>query len=80
MSSRLRRTEAAAPRRVLNAIPGNFGVKTEGEREASACKCGAFLVTSGVSPPTRRPLQEMPFPLPGNKGVEDFWAAAMPIR
>lgn len=57
-----------------------LGQKLKEEKKLTAESAGVFNVMSGTSPPTGRLLQEMPFPLPGNKGVENFWAAAVSIK
>jgi hypothetical protein len=61
-------------------IPGNLRADTEEEKKFATESWGVFNTMSGTSPPTHHPLPEMPFPLPGNKGVENFRAAAKCIK
>lgn len=49
-----------------------MGQKLKEEKQHPAEGAGEFNVMSRTSPPTSSALQEMPFSLPGNKGVENF--------
>lgn len=65
--------EAAAAQVLLSTIPGKSRAEAEVGKETEPTESSSvFNVKSGTSPPTCKPPQETQFPLPGNKGVENF--------